>query len=172
MRPNPTGRRDPVRGFHLVVSLDKQKLQLPSRTSHRHTRTREHERQPVFWIGQVYRQSLPYRHGGKLTSPLCRTCVETEQPKSLTERSAKCNHTIEERQLTGTWCRTPEIDEAVRQGYVIDHIHEVWHFPQKSTELFKKYVDILLRMKQKASGWPSWTGGDPDKRLEYVEAFY
>ncbi|KAL9960272.1 hypothetical protein ACROYT_G033710 [Oculina patagonica] len=119
----------------------------------------------------LYSPVLPYRHGGKLTFPLCRSCVETEQSKPLTERTMTCNHTKQERQLTGTWC-TPEIMEAVRQGYVVDHIYEVWHFPQRSDELFKKYVNTFLQMKQEASGWPSWTGEDPDKRLQYVSDFY
>ncbi len=118
----------------------------------------------------LYSPVLPYRHGGKLTFPLCRTCVETQQSKPLTERSMTCSHTREQRQLTGTWC-TPELEEAVRKGYVIDRIHEIWHFEEKSDDLFKSYVDTFLRIKQEASGWPSWTGDDPEKRASYVDAF-
>ena len=41
----------------------------------------------------LYHPVLPYRSGGKLTFPLCRTCVEQEQPKPFTERSRRCPHT-------------------------------------------------------------------------------
>ncbi|XP_078380154.1 uncharacterized protein LOC144663093 [Oculina patagonica] len=113
---------------------------------------------------------LPYRHGGKLTFPLCRTCVETEQPKPLTERSMTCSHTREQRLLTGTWC-TPELEEAVRQGYTIEHVHEVWHFERRSNELFKSYVDTFLKLKQEASGWPDWVGDDEEKRQQYLDDY-
>ncbi|KAL9960246.1 hypothetical protein ACROYT_G033681 [Oculina patagonica] len=119
----------------------------------------------------LYSPVLPYRQGGKLTFPLCRTCVEVEQPKPLTQRSSKCAHSPQERQLTGTWC-TPELEEAVKQGYVVEHIHEVWHFDRKSNTMFKEYVNTFLKMKQEASGWPSWVGDDPDKRQEYLRQFF
>ncbi|KAL9952108.1 hypothetical protein ACROYT_G039315 [Oculina patagonica] len=118
----------------------------------------------------LYHPVLPYRHGGKLTFPLCRTCVETEQGKPLTERSCKCKHSPEERQLTGTWC-TPEIEEAVKRGYVIEHVHEVWHFEKKDDTLFREFVNTFLKMKQEASGWPSWVGDDVDKRVQYITQY-
>ncbi len=119
---------------------------------------------------QLYSPVLPYRHGNKLTFPLCRTCVKTEQPKPLTDRSMTCSHTREQRQLTGTWC-TPELEEAVRQGYTIEHVHEVWHFERRSNELFKPYVDTFLKLKQEASGWPDWVGDDEEKRQQYLDDY-
>lgn len=118
----------------------------------------------------LYHPVLPYRHGGKLTFPLCRSCVKTEQPKPLTERTMKCTHSAEERQLTGTWC-TPELEEAVNQGYKVEHINEVWHFQRSYSELFKNYVNTFLKMKQEANGWPDWVGDDIDKQTEYLTRF-
>ena len=88
--------------------------------------------------------------------------------KPLTERTRVCRHTLEERQLLGTWC-TPELQEAVNQGYVIRTIHEVWHFPpeQQKSGLFKHYVNTWLKIKTEASGYPSWAN-TPDKKEEYV----
>lgn len=106
-----------------------------------------------------------------MTFPLCRTCMETEQPKSLTERSCVCDHTNEQRQLTGTWC-TPELKEAIRQGYTITKVHEIWHFRQRSTTLFSGYVNTFLKIKQEASGWPSWVGDSPIKRLQYIHDYH
>ena len=103
----------------------------------------------------LYHPVLPVRHGGKFTFPLCMACVREEQPKPLFERSAKCTHTEEQRQLRGTWC-TPEIEEAKRRGYILKRIHEVWHFKKTRVGLFKDYVNTWLQIKQESAGWPRW----------------
>jgi len=119
---------------------------------------------------ELYHPVLPYRSGGKLTFPLCRKCVETEQPKPLTERSHQCVHSDEERCLTETWC-TPKLMEAVKQGYVIKHVHEVWHFSLTSNDMFTSYVNTFLKIKQEASGWPEWVSHDTTKSTQYVENY-
>ena len=63
----------------------------------------------------LYHPVLPYRSGGKLVMPLCRSCVEAEMSKPLHDKTARCTHSIDERYLRGTWC-TPEIMEALTQG--------------------------------------------------------
>ena len=78
---------------------------------------------------ELYHPVLPFRHGGKLTFPLCRSCVENEMTKPLLEKSNHCPHTAENRTLRGTWC-TPEIQKAVAVGYTLNKIHEVYHFPE------------------------------------------
>ena len=117
----------------------------------------------------LYHPVLPVRHGSKLTFPLCMACVREQQPKPLLERSARCNHTDEQRQLRGTWC-TPEIREAVAKGYTLKQIHEVWHFAKKKKGLFKDYVDTWLKVKQESAGWPRWCTTDQQKR-EYVQQY-
>ncbi len=118
----------------------------------------------------LYHPVLPYRCGGKLTFPLCRTCVETQLPCPLLQRTHCCPHDENERSLTGTWC-TPELQEAVSQGYVIQKIHEVWHFEKQSTQLFKEYVNTFLKLKQEASDWPSDVRNDPLKRQQYLRNY-
>ena len=113
---------------------------------------------------------LPHRCGGKLTFSLCRSCVETQLPLPLTQRTHCCPHTEEERALTGTWC-TPELKAAVAKGYVIVRVYEVWHFPNQRTDLFEGYINTFLKIKQEASGWPSEVGEDVEKRRAYVEAY-
>ena len=116
---------------------------------------------------------LPLRSGGKLTFPLCRTCVEMEMVKPLLERSCICPHSdAEERALTGTWC-TPEIMEAVSQQYTIVKIHEVWHFPteQRRRSLFSSYVNTWLRIKTEASGYPHWAT-TPEEKQRYRENYH
>ena len=113
----------------------------------------------------LFHPVLPVRTGGKLTFPLCAACVKEEQAKPMLQRVHYCTHTDVQRMLRGTWC-TPEIEKAIEKGYTLIKIHEVWHFPQqqRQTGLFKDYVDIWLKIKQEASGWPSWCETLEDKR--------
>ena len=116
----------------------------------------------------LFHPVLPVRAGGKLTFPLCRSCVEEEQAKPMLERTHYCQHTNAERTLRGTWC-TPELFKAVEKGYTLIKIHEVWHFPpeQRQTGLFANYVNTWLKLKQESAGWPSWCQTLEQKR-EYI----
>jgi len=96
--------------------------------------------------------------------------VKENMPKRPVERSAQCNHTDEQRVLTGTWC-TPELHEAVEMGYEIQYIYEVWHFDETCEGLFRDYVNTWLKIKQEASGWPSWVGDDETKRQQYLREY-
>lgn len=73
---------------------------------------------------KLYHPVLPYRSKGKLKFPLCRTCADAENQNA-------CTCSVEERVITGTWC-TPEIQMAVKKGYKILKIYEVYHFEQSS----------------------------------------
>ena len=64
--------------------------------------------------------------------------------------------------FTGTWVSL-ELNLAVEMGYKIVKIHEVWHFPDKTDRLFRDYIDMFLKKKQEASGWPGWCKTDEDK---------
>ena len=69
-----------------------------------------------------------------------------------------------------TW-PTPELQEAINQGYVIQNVYEVWHFARRSNTMFSSYVDTFLKIKQEASGWPQWVGDDQDKRQQYLDDY-
>jgi len=114
---------------------------------------------------------LPHRHAGKLTFPLCATCVQEEMAKPPLKRSHLCAHSEHERALTGTWCTT-ELQKAVELGYQIQYIYEVWHFPKTCQGLFQDYVNIWLKIKQEASSWPQWVGDDETKRQQYIRDYY
>ena len=119
---------------------------------------------------KLYHPVLPLRQNGKLTFPLCATCVEEEMEKPMLERSHICSHTTQQRQLTSTWC-TPELEKAMEKGYVILKIHEVWHFTQTKKRLFKPYVNTWLKIKEEASGWPGHVGNDPIKQKQHLTAY-
>ena len=71
--------------------------------------------------------------------------------------------------MTGTWC-TPELEKAEQMGYVIQTIHEVWHFRETRVGLFKDYVNTWLKLKTEASGWPAWYDTEEKKQL-YMNQF-
>ena len=112
----------------------------------------------------LYHPVLPYRQEGKLLFPLCATCVKEEMPKRPWERTAECNHTDEQRVLTGTWI-SPELSKARDLGYKVQYIYEVWHFKETCEGLFRDYVNTWLKIKQEASGWPPW----PQYLRDYFE---
>ena len=91
--------------------------------------------------------------------------------KPLLQRSYQCPHEEEHRVFRGTWC-TPELLQAVEEGYVIRRIHEVWHFPpnQRRRGLFAEYVNTWLRLKQESSGYPSWAQ-TPQQKSEFIERY-
>ena len=120
---------------------------------------------------ELHHPVLSYRHAGKLVFPLCATCVKEEMAKRPLERSAQCAHSDEQRALTGTWC-SPELYKAVELGYDIQYIYEVWQFDETCEGLFRDYVNTWLKIKQEASGWPSWVGDDETKRQQYIREYH
>jgi hypothetical protein len=113
---------------------------------------------------------LPSRINGKLLFPLCRTCAETKQQD-------RCDHNSNDRALTGTWV-TDEVKQALKDGYEIQRIYEVWHFDEvsqydpdtKTGGVFTEYVNTFLKTKQ-ASGWPKWCVTEEDKQ-QYIKDYY
>ncbi|XP_061191088.1 uncharacterized protein LOC133199270 [Saccostrea echinata] len=99
---------------------------------------------------------------------LCRTCAEKE-------RQPLCTCDDEDRCLTGSWC-TPEPNRAVEKGYQILKIYEIYHFDNVSSpndphnDLFGGYIDLFLKLKQEASGWPEWVQTEDDA-LQYIRSY-
>ncbi|KAG8147241.1 putative DNA polymerase protein, partial [Naja naja] len=110
----------------------------------------------------LYFPVLPHKSGEKLMFSLCATCTEKQQV-------TVCHHNDEERALTGTWC-TVELSVAVEKGYRIAEIYEVWHFERKTKSLFSDYINMHLRQKQEASGYPDWCKTEEDKE-RYVRDY-
>ena len=114
---------------------------------------------------ELYHPVLPYRYDSKLLFPLCRTCAQQQikQQPTTNKRSEKCPHSAEERSLTGTWT-TFELQKAIEKGYVIAYIYEIWHFKERSNQLFQPYIKTFMKIKQEASGWPAESDTDEKKK--------
>ncbi|XP_039511243.1 uncharacterized protein LOC120466725 [Pimephales promelas] len=112
---------------------------------------------------KLFHPVLPYRCGGKLMFPLCRTCAENQI------QDPQCSHTDVDRSITATWVSV-ELQRAIQHGYHVIKIHEVWHFSQSTDTLFTDYVKTFLKSKQVASGFPSHVVTDADKQ-SYVDDY-
>ncbi len=95
--------------------------------------------------------------------PLCKTCADTCH-------QAPCTHSDNERAIQGTWCSV-ELEKALEKGYQILRLHEVWHFPSTSNDLFRDYIDTFLKIKQESSGYPKNCVTEEQKQ-QYVEEYY
>ena len=116
----------------------------------------------------LYHPVLPIRANNKLIFPLCSKCA-TEM------RQEKCECPDDVRDLTGTWT-TVCLNDAVDAGYEIIHIYEVYHFKERAkydkvkSGLFSDYVNMFLKGKQEASGWPSECVSEQQK-TRYIQEY-
>ena len=87
--------------------------------------------------------------------------------------------------MTGTWC-TPEIQTALRLGYTLKKIYEVYHWEEttqyypKTREggLFARYINTFLKFKQEASACPpppplptDWINNEADM-MRYIQQYF
>ena len=80
--------------------------------------------------------------------------------------------------ITGTWV-TPEIHKAIELGYIVVKILDIVHYPQSETYdpitktggIFTEYVNLFVKGKQEASGFPPGCT-TLEQKQNYVEDFY
>jgi hypothetical protein len=80
-----------------------------------------------------------------------------------------CTHNDERRSWIGTYCDA-ELKACLMRGYVILDVYEIWEYKEFSSELFKPYIDIWLKQKMQASGFPSGVETEEDK-LNYIAEY-
>ena len=91
----------------------------------------------------LYFPVLPVRVDDKLMFPLCVVCAENQ--------SSVCE--CKDRSFSGNWTLI-ELLEAIKYGYEIKEIYQVMHFDSKSEGFFGQYINMWLKIKTEASGWP------------------
>ena len=95
--------------------------------------------------------------------PLCKCCADILNQNP-------CTHSEQERAILGTWCHV-ELMKAIEKGYQVLKIHEIWHFPTHTDELFKEYVNTFLKIKQEASSYPKDCVTHEQKQA-YINEYY
>jgi hypothetical protein len=109
----------------------------------------------------LYMPVLPRISNQKLMFTLCSKCSDEMQME-------KCTHDLEDRRLKGGVWTTCELRKAIEKGYVLHAVHEVWHYEDRSKELFKPYIRENLKIKMEASGWPAHCQTEEQKR-QFIE---
>jgi hypothetical protein len=107
---------------------------------------------------------LPVIINHKLMFTLCEACAHAEQ-------QTECKHTDYERRLKHHVWTTPELRKAILHGYHVHKAHEVWHYRERSSGVFKDYIRENLKLKLQASGWPPHCRTDEDKARFVKEVF-
>lgn len=93
------------------------------------------------------------------------------------QQQEPCQCSDEDRAIIGVFC-TPEIQKALECGYVILKIYEVYHWDEStkydvetgSGGLFGEYINLFLKIKQEASGWPDWVQNE-EEAIKYIAEY-
>ena len=105
---------------------------------------------------KLYHPVLPQRiktdSYEKLVFTLCKKCAETRN-------QSQCKHTESQRSFVGTWT-TDEVNEAIKKGYKVLEVYEVWHFDKTSDDLFKGYIRRFMKIKLESSKYDFKTKED------------
>ncbi len=106
---------------------------------------------------RLYIPLLPYRSGGKLMFPLCRTCADENNQNS-------CSHTERERIIKGVYTHIELMYAVENLGYKIKKIIEVWSWTDWRNDMFKEYINNFFTIKEQASGWPDECNTEEERR--------
>lgn len=90
----------------------------------------------------LYHPVLPVKQG-KVLFPLC--------VKHSEEKTSICNHTEQERAFIGTW--TTEINKILEKGSKTLEVYDIWHFKERSNELFRGCIKGFMKIKLEMSPW-------------------
>ena len=116
---------------------------------------------------------LPYRtQDGRLTFPLCSSCAESRQQRR------PCEH---RNWIERSWVAAfthMELNRALQLGYRVCDIFEVWNYKRwggrsstaSDPPLFGDYIDLFLKLKEEASGWPA-SAETPEQRKAHLDAY-
>jgi DNA polymerase type B, organellar and viral len=117
----------------------------------------------------LYIPVLGQKMHDKLMFYLCHLCA-------LTKAQCLCEHSDLQRSFVGTFV-IEEVRLALKKGYKILEIYEAWTYDlvQKSEDgsspgLFAGYINLFLKIKQEASGYPEWVKTPGDK-VKYIKLY-
>ena len=91
-------------------------------------------------------------------------CSAAHVPKKVTMTFVNMTRA---RAIRGTFV-TPEFYAAIEAGYEVLEIYEVLHYEQHRNDIFRPFIKMWLKIKQEASGPPSWVKTPQDLK-EYIK---
>lgn len=110
---------------------------------------------------------LPKKDGEKLLFPLCNQCCKDYKKAATRVNGYRCTHRWEQRQFATTVTHA-ELQEALKNKYVVTYVDRVLHWQRWSTDVFKPYVRQFMKIKLEASGYPKNLTTDKEKE-EYIK---
>ena len=88
----------------------------------------------------------------RLVSTLCKTCA---QEKRNFSSYVQCDHTDEQRMITGCFTLSEASVAMTEQNYKLIHVAAIFYYPRYQNNLFYSLLEHLSRTKITASGFPS-----------------
>nr|CAD2192347.1 unnamed protein product [Meloidogyne enterolobii] len=99
----------------------------------------------------------------RLLFPLCSTCAR-EHPHGDVNENYCCPHTDQQRGWVST-CTSIELNEALKEGYVVTKLFRVLEFKNYDDKLFNPYINEFMAQKIHSSGFDnSIKGGQRERR--------
>ncbi len=174
------GRTDSVPGRDVIVPVGEQVRPVSHGSPVRHYDVCGRQGSgSVFWTREAHHptatRSLPPRPAIQTRGKIDLSAVQNVRRNANVGDAAREILPLPSRRPTAPvdgYVVYPEVREAIRRGYSIVQIHEVWHFPviQQKFGLFRDYVNRWLKNKTEASGYPHWAD-TPEKKQSYIAAY-
>nr|CAD2206422.1 unnamed protein product [Meloidogyne enterolobii] len=104
---------------------------------------------------------LPMKIGDddeRLLFPLCSTCAR-EHPHGDVNENYTCKHSDQQRGWVST-CTSIELNEALKEGYVVTKVFRVLEYKNYDDNLFRPYIREFMAQKIHASGFDNDIKGD------------
>ena len=135
--------------LHLPLPLDEQKLFVPGWSCHCHLQIQRDGHFLLLWSSEMQDSSTLRFVSSRLTPP---QWGQTHVPPLQSLHGMRRKQTADKakpslsshqvgRCLVGTWL-TPELQEPINQGYIVQQVYKVWHFSRNSNDMFSlcRYV--------------------------------
>nr|CAD2195420.1 unnamed protein product [Meloidogyne enterolobii] len=103
----------------------------------------------------------------RLLFPLCSTCAR-EHPHGDVNENYCCPHSDQKRGWVST-CTSIELNEALKEGYVVTKLFRVLEFKNYDDKLFSPYISEFMTQKIHSSGFDNSIKGDKLKEDKFME---
>jgi hypothetical protein len=98
---------------------------------------------------ELYMPVLPMTINNKLVFTLCVACARKQVD------TAFCRHKDKERSLQQQIFTSVELGLALRKGYTVLKVHEIWHWEKTSDLLFRDFLLLWFKIKLTATPLPT-----------------